>query len=506
MNSNVSSLVFRNVYAKGFGDGQGTFDIRGGLYTNISVEHCTIVGGRDFIRADKGFVTGGINVDNNVFDGVNNGKNANGILYVRSEDISYSVKRNLFLNMTADSNTFLVKSGAQIPELVGNFYYNVNDGFKAGAFAATETDEAKALPGVFLAETNCPVRDAENGDYTLVDALCLSSNVGPACWNPNAGRVTTEYTASNLDEFIAALDAGKTSISLKAGTYDFTAAPEKATAFSGGVLTLNAGTVLKGISKAGVAPEIIGGIKLGEGVTHFTAQNIKFNGKEKAIGTTFEISAVITADKVLVRDCEVFGYSKSLFYNNTADVNVGVLTLDRLLVHDMGAGQGMIDIRQPLIGAVVIENSTFYNGGRDFIRLDKAGMQSVKSASIRNNTFSEVSIDAGNSILYVRAEGIDGKYTVENNLFLNEGGSTTVLAKSGCKVPVMNNNWFYNCTSEAFWTGAINQETATAGGGVLVNDEDAEKDQNPCVDSVNGNFKLTNISLKNAKVGDPRWW
>lgn len=498
MSSTVSSLVFRNVYAKGFGDGQGTFDIRGGLYNNISVEHCTIAGGRDFIRADAGFVTGGINIDNNVFDGVNNGKNGNGILYVRSEGLSYSVKRNLFLNMTASSNTFLVKSGAQVPELVGNFYYNVNEGFKAGAFAATETAEAKVIPGVFLAETNNPVRDAANGDYTLVDALCLSSNVGPACWNPNAGRVTTDFTASNLDELIAALDAGKTSISLKAGTYDFTAAPEGAAAFSGGVLTLNAGTVLKGISKAGVDPEIIGGIKLGEGVTHFTAQNIKFNGKESAIGTAFEISAVINADKVLVRDCEVFGYGKSLFYNNVADVNVGVLTLDRLLVHDMGAGQGMIDIRQPLIGAVVIENSTFYNGGRDFIRLDKAGLQSVKSASIRNNTFSSVSVDAGNSILYVRAEGIDGKYTVENNLFLNEGGSTTVLSKSGCKVPAMNNNWFFNCTSEKFWTGAIDQATATVGGGVL--------DADPCSASAEGKFKLTNLDLKNAKVGDPRWW
>lgn len=498
MSSTVSSLVFRNVYAKGFGDGQGTFDIRGGLYNNISVEHCTIAGGRDFIRADAGFVTGGINIDNNVFDGVNNGKNSNGILYVRSEGLSYSVKRNLFLNMTASSNTFLVKSGAQVPELVGNFYYNVNEGFKAGAFAATETAEAKVIPGVFLAETNNPVRDAANGDYTLVDALCLSSNVGPACWNPNAGRVTTDFTASNLDELIAALDAGKTSISLKAGTYDFTAAPETATAFSSGVLTLNAGTVLKGISKAGVDPVIIGGIKLGEGVTYFTAQNIKFDGKEKSLGNAFEVSAAIDATNIIVRDCEIANFNKSLFYAGVEGSTVDNVTLNRLLVHGMGTGQGIIDVRKPLFTAIVVENSTFFDGGRDFIRLDGASAQCVMSASIRNNTFSNVSIDAGNSILYVRTQDIDGKYTVENNLFINEGGSTTILAKSGCKVPAMNNNWFYNCTSEAFWTGAIDQATAILGGGVLEAD--------PCSASAEGKFKLTNLDLKNAKVGDPRWW
>lgn len=491
--SSIASVVFRNVMAKEFGNGQGTIDIRGGEHTNISVENCTIIGGRDFIRADKGFVTGGINLDNNLFDGVTL-DNGNGVLYVRSEGITYNLRRNLFLNENGANNLLSKTSGVTIPEMSGNYFYNcTSEQFFTGLITQ---EVATANGGVIL--SNDPCKDAANGDYTLVDALCLSSNVGPARWNPNAGRVTTDFTASNLDELISALDAGKTSISLNAGTYDFTSAPETATAFSGGVLTLNAGTVLKGISKAGVDPEIIGGIKLGEGVTHFTAQNIKFNGKESAIGTAFEISAVINADKVLVRDCEVFGYGKSLFYNKVADVNVGVLTLDRLLVHDMGAGQGMIDIRQPLIGAVVIENSTFYNGGRDFIRLDKAGLQSVKSASIRNNTFSCVSVDAEYSILYVRAEGIDGKYTVENNLFLNEGGSTTVLAKSGSKVPTMNNNWFFNCTSEAFWSGAIDQATAAVGGGVLEAD--------PCTASAEGKFKLTNLDLKKAKVGDPRWW
>jgi hypothetical protein len=276
MSSTVSSLVFRNVYAKGFGDGQGTFDIRGGLYNNISVEHCTIAGGRDFIRADAGFVTGGINIDNNVFDGVNNGKNGNGILYVRSEGLSYSVKRNLFLNMTASSNTFLVKAGAQIPELVGNFYYNVNDGFKAGAFAATDTEEAKVIPGVFLPETNNPVRDAANGDYTLVDALCLSSNVGPACWNPNAGRVTTEWTVSNLEDLITALDAGKTSISLNAGTYDFTAAPSDAT-----VTFESSDTSVATVTSAGK----VTGVAAGEATITAKASNLAGSATAKCVVT-----------------------------------------------------------------------------------------------------------------------------------------------------------------------------------------------------------------------------
>lgn len=488
----VTSVVIRNNIMKELGGGQGTIDLRKSAIVNLSIENNTVIGGRDFLRADKTTVTGGINVDNNTFDGVtlNNG---NGIFHVRAEGINFSVRRNLFLNENGENN-LMAKAGDQVPAMAGNFYYNcTSEKFFAGAI-----DQATAVAngGVVLATD--PVRNAAEGDYTLIDAVCLSSNVGPARWNPNAGRVTTEITVSNFEEFMTALDAGKTTISLNAGTYDFTSAPETAVSFSSGVLTVNTPLVLKGVSKAGVAPEIIGAVKLGEGVTSFRAEGIRFNGNDKAIGNAFEVAATLDASNIIIRNCEIYGYNKSLFYGN-AEGEVDNLTFNKLLVHDMGTGQGMIDIRKKLYAAVVIENSTFYNGGRDFIRLDGKDATTVKSASIRNNTFSAVSIDASNSILYVRSADLAANYVVENNLFLNETGSTTILAKSGTQVPVMNNNWFYNCISEAFWTGTIDQATATGnGGGVLEAD--------PCADSANASFKLTNAELKNAKVGDPRWW
>lgn len=488
----ATSIVIRNNIIKELGGGQGTIDMRKSSVVNLSIENNTVIGGRDFLRADKTTVTGGINVDNNTFDGVtlNHG---NGIFHVRAEGINFSVKRNLFLNENGENN-LMAKAGDQVPVMSGNFYYNcTSEKFFAGAIdQATATGNG----GVILSAD--PVKDAANGDYTLVDALCLSSNVGAAHWNPNAGRVTTDITVSSLEELINALDAGKTNISLNAGTYDFTAAPETATSFSSGVLTVNASLALKGISKAGVKPVVIGGIKFVEGVTSFTAQGIAFNGNEKAVGNAFEVAGALDATNIIFRDCEIYGYNKSLFYGN-AEGKVNNLTFNRLLVHDMGTGQGMIDIRKQLYAAVVVENSTFYNGGRDFIRLDGKEATTVSSAAIRNNTFAAVSIDAANSLLYVRSVGLGEKYVVENNLFLNETGETTILAKSGTQVPVMKNNWFYNCTSAAFWNGPIDQTTATGnGGGVLEAD--------PCAASADANFKLVNNDMKNAKVGDPRWW
>ena len=488
--STAASAVFNGVTVQNHGTGQGVFDIRKGAYTNVTIKNCTIIGGRDLIRADAGTVTGAFDFVNNTVDGSNLGVNGNGIMYVRATPSVYKFKNNLFLNeIQADKKVILSKtSGVTVPtDASNNFFFNFDEtNFFSGLFTR-EVVKAVCL-------TVCPVKDAANHNYTLTDALCLGSNVGAAKWNPNHGKVVTEITVANMEELINALNAGKTSINLKYGTYDFTTAPAEETAFSGGVFTATTPIVFKGEKFAGMYPEIIGGIRFGEGVTDVTVENLVFNGNAKAIGCTFEVPAALSVGKILIRNCEVKDYSKSLFYGN-ADGAIGALTFDRLLVHGFGTGQGTIDIRKELYDAVVISNSTFYNGGRDFIRLDA---EKAKSLTIKNNTFAGISIDAANSILYVRADMGD-QYVVANNLFLNETGTTTILSKSGTKVPVLKNNFFFNCSSPAFWNGPITEAIAI-GEGVGV-----KLEADPCVNSAEFNFKVTDKDVKAAKAGDPRW-
>ena len=163
-------------------------------------------------------------------------------------------------------------------------------------------------------------------------------------------------------------------------------------------------------------------------------------------------------------------------------------------MHGFGTGQGMIDIRKGAYTAINVSKNTFYDGGRDFIRCDK---DIAGSIAIVNNTFAACSIDAGNGLLWVRSCAADpSKYNVTKNLFLNLTGEKTVLAKSGATVPTMSSNWFFN-VGPAFWTGAISQEVATAGGAVLEAD--------PCAASAEFNFRLTDATLKAADAGDPRW-
>ena len=478
--SSFNAVVFDNVYFADLGGGQGTFDIRKGAYGILTINNCTIVGGRDFIRADASRVTGAVNIVNNTFDGVtlNNG---NGVLYVRSTPSSYVLKNNLFLNENGSNNLLSKTSGVTVPDVVANnYFYNcTSEKFWTGLI---NQEIATAGGGVIL--VNNPVKDAENKDYTLVDALCLASNVGAARWNPNAGRVSSEITVSDVTELVTALDAGKAGITLKAGSYDLRDVSD------GGVINLIAPVSLSG--KGSVT--VIGGFKLGAGTTSFAAENITFDGAEKAMGNAFEIAEATELTKVQIINCDIKNYNKSLFYGNGTDSKVALFDFRKNLVHGFGTGQGMIDIRKGAYDVVTISQNSFYDGGRDFARIDA---NIAASIAITNNTFAACSVDAGNGLLWIRSLASDPtKYVVNNNLFLNIGNNS-LLAKSGATVPVMNNNWFFN-VGEKFFSGAISQETATGGnGGVLTED--------PCAASAEFNLKLINADLKAADVGDPRW-
>lgn len=477
--SQFGAVVFDNVMAQELGGGQGTVDIRKGDYGVVSVKNCTFVGGRDFIRADAGRVTGSVLVENNTFDGVtlNNG---NGVLYVRSTPELYTFKNNLFLNENGENNMLSKASGVTVPDQIGgNYFYNCTS---EKFFTGLVTEElATSTGGVILA--NNPVKDAENHDYTLVDALCLASNVGAARWNSNAGQVVSEVTVGTVAELVNSLDAGKSGITLTAGTYDLREVAD------GGVITLIAPVSLTGKGKV----EIIGGFKLGVGTTRFAVENITFDGAEKALGNTFEIAEATLLESIRIVGCEIRAFNKSLFYGNGTDSSVDVFDFERNLVHGFGTGQGMIDIRKGVYGSIIVSKNTFYDGGRDFIRCDK---DIAGSIAITNNTFSACSIDAGNGLLWVRScADAPEKYIVTKNLFLNLTGST-VLAKSGATVPTMTQNYFFNL-GETFFNGAIDQAVATTGGEILAED--------PCEASATFGFRLVNPSLRSADIGDPRW-
>ena len=489
----ANSLVLSNNIVVNHGTGQGVFDIRKAKYVAVTIEQNTITGGRDLIRADAGTISGAFTFRNNTVDGSNLGVNGNGIMYVRATPSAYIMNNNLFINEVKDgAKVILAKAtGITLPTAAStNFFYNVDqENFFAGIF----NKEVAAAVEI----SNCPVKDAANGDYTLVDALAMSSNVGATRWNPRSGVVTTDFTVNNTEELLNAIAVGKSGITMNYGVYDLTAV-EGNDIVSGGILTLIAPLTIKGVPQAGKKPEIIGSIKLGVGTDSFTAQGIVFNGKEKAMGNAIEVAGKINNASIILRSCDIMAYNKSAYYHGSEfSATVNLLSVNACTVTEMGTGQGIFDIRKDTYSTVLIENSTISNGGRDFLRADAGKV--TNSLAVRNNTFASTGLGAGNGLLWVRST--PNSYVVANNLFLNETGAEgtkTLLAKTGATKAEMSNNHFFNCDAANFWTGTYVQEEGTANGGSVL-------EADPCENSAEFKLTITNQALKDAKVGDPRW-
>ncbi len=518
--NNVTALVFSNIRVSDMGNGQGIFDIRDGSdiptnYGTILIEQSTFEnGGRDFIRLDnKAGATTSLRVVNNTFNNVMSKANK-GFFYVRRALEDYVVANNLFMNLHYDQ---LAPSGCIVPEMANNYFYNVVQYDETDPTVETHTiwcdnltaEMATANGGVVL--TVDPVKDAANGDYTLTYALAMSNGVGARCWNPmGATRPSESFTASNTEEFITALNAGKTVITLaNNGTiYDLRTIEEVGT---NGIVTLTADLTLKGEKRDGGYPTLIGGFKVGKGVSTLAVSNLVLNG-DNAVGNFLEAPApaegdteAIAVSSISIRNCEATAYAKSFFYGNSTNVTCDVLTIKNVFAHNLGTGQGTLDIRAGSYGTVVVENCSWVNGGRDWFRFDNKGSV-TNSVLVKNNTFAN-NADNGNGVLYIRLEGI-GNYTVENNLFLNMTGEKNTIAKGGSVVPEVSNNWFYNCSAASWWTTNHSEEVMTAnGGGVLTTITDAEGNVVSVVaDAENNDFTITNEELKAKQVGDPRWY
>lgn len=265
-------------------------------------------------------------------------------------------------------------------------------------------------------------------------------------------------------------------------------------------LTIYGETTLEG------AKPVIEGLAIGlnPGVNAFHLEDLSLDAAGSSV--MIEVKAAVTMNSVTVKNCDVTGY-RTLFYENKAGSGIQSILLDGVYAANMGSSGGdFIDFRTAsAYGSLTICNSTFYNGGRSFLRVD--ANENFSAISVRNNTFGSFSIAAdGNNkgILYVR--GTAGTFEYANNLFLNETGETGrfIANNNAVKLPTLiQANYFYNCADTFFTSstsgGAVTQETALQGGGKILAAD-------PCDNSLRGRFYLTDDAIASARVGDPRWW
>lgn len=525
--SNVDYLIIKGNVVEDCSAGADFIDLRNGAHHNLIVSENTFANScRTFVRTDAGHEMNYATISNNTFYKVatnSSSKDNNGIFHIRSAAgsglISYQVKNNLFYSILMDetpsnANGFpkLRSKTGITPSFQNNYYYNCEDREDKAAYSFwsfVSKEEGLAGGGAILAGDPC--KAADKYDFTLVNGVAMNAGVGDPRWNPMAGsRPSSEITVSNTDELLTAISAGKSTITLNDGVYDFTAIADNPD-ITAGKLTLATSLNLIGSADA----VVVGGFQFGNGVEKFSVKGITLDG-----GNTVDNALYVmdnTAMSVIsLKDCHVMSYKNRLVYQDKATSSVSSLEINGALVTNMGTSGDFIDFRKGTLSAIKVVNSTFANGIRTFARVDAAVV--MNSALIENNTFYNIgSVDSkdNNGILHFRSSTLladCSNLMVRKNLFAamhrasetpaNANGFPKIVSTASAALghPSFSGNYYYDIEEEGSysWWNTIGAEEALAGNGIVLT-------VNPFKNDSAGDFTLVNALAASEKVGDPRW-
>lgn len=202
-------------------------------------------------------------------------------------------------------------------------------------------------------------------------------------------------------------------------------------------------------------------------------------------------------NSLLISGCNIHNYARSFIAGNVLDAIVQSVTVENCIVTDVfTSGGDFIDFRNSDVLNVSVTTSTFNNcaPGRDFFRIDAAGTSNNTGLTVNvlleDCTLYGIS-NTDDRILYVRFAS--NAITVRNNLF---AATTAYYSNQSTTDPATvfsNNNYF---GAPGFFDST---KTLYDNSGTYFNLDPG------FVDPSTGDFKITNQTLLDNNIGDPRW-
>lgn len=309
-----------------------------------------------------------------------------------------------------------------------------------------------------------------------------------------SGIATTVSTVEDLKQAFTD-GAAEVVVSMTGSPYDL------------GSVDLTKNMEIYGLEDAdGTRPVIMGTVSVNGTIDHFRCEGIEWNGNGYEIGRHIQMANGASVTDVTFRNCTITGLENGLFYSSTDNgAIVGTVTYEGCTIYDVpGSGGDGLDIRNGELGSINFTNNTVYNSFRTFLRIDDK-VNFTGKVTISNNTLMGLCTEiegTNNRGLFAVRSTTAGTVEISSNLLLHMTGLSTFMSTSSANIPAssftISNNHYFD-VAETFFNERCTEANAIAGGGsVLAAD--------PCFNSAGTNFHLTNSSMLNAKVGDPRWF
>lgn len=264
-----------------------------------------------------------------------------------------------------------------------------------------------------------------------------------------------------------------------------------------GTITLDKSITIQGL-RTDFKPLLKVAFNLIEGAADVNLIDLDLMG-DVALGLTDVVElAVGNFNTIMIRGCNIHDYDKSLIKGQTLNAIVQSLTIENCIVTNILTNSSdFIDFRDSDVLNLNITTSTFNNcaPGRDFIRMDAAGTSNAAGLTsnvvLDRNTIYACSNSTSRRIFYIRF--VSNDVTSSNNLIaetLSEGYADRLGID---ETPTFDNNNYFN--APGFYDTA--QYIYDSGNFTILDPA--------FVDALTGNFKVTNQTLIDNNVGDPRW-
>lgn len=263
-----------------------------------------------------------------------------------------------------------------------------------------------------------------------------------------------------------------------------------------GTITLDKSITIQGLRRD-FKPLLKVSFSIVTGATDVSLIDLDLTGDTPTLLTdVVRYTGVGNFNSLLISGCNIHDYDRSFVAGNVTDAILQSLKVENNVVTNiLTSGGDFIDFRNSDVLNVEVKTSTFNNcaPGRDFFRLDDAGTSTQKGL-VCNVLLDSCTLYACSNtddrILYVRFQ--TNKLTVSNNLFAETSAYYSNQSRTDPTPTFLNNNYFnapaFFATNTVF-DNTTNYTTLNPG----------------FVNAAGGNFTITNQTLKDNAVGDPRW-
>jgi len=266
-----------------------------------------------------------------------------------------------------------------------------------------------------------------------------------------------------------------------------------------GRITLDKSITLRGL-RPDFKPQLKVSFSIENGATDISLIDLDLTGDAPAdLLDMLRYSGAGNYNSLLVSGCNVHDYDRSFIAASVTDGIVQTVTVENsIMTNILTNGGDLIDFRSSDVFNVNVNTSTFNNcaPGRDFFRIDDSGTSTQSGFTcnvvLESCTIYACSNSSSRRLMYVRFQ--ENKITVNNTLITDTASEGYSDQSRTDPNPTFSNNNYWNADGFFDSTQRISDQSGTY---TLLNPG--------YVDAATGNFTITNQTLIDNAVGDPRW-